>query len=158
MYTSCHCETSAIQEHNNNSNNAETPLSNKYTPAAVTSGTDERADVVVPSIGSVLVYCSARDEIPQKYFAATRTLAETLVENGIDVVYGGGDTGLMGHLADTVVEGIEKESDTGNGVRITGISPMFFNGNHTRLTKLVRCQTMHERKTHMMAISESCFV
>lgn len=119
-------------------------------PSIVPSASPEGGHtVVVPKISSVLVYCSARDDIPEKFFDATVALADTLVKNDIDVVYGGGSTGLMGQLADSVVD---------NGGRITGISPQFFRQNHSRLTKLIRCQTMHERKTQMMSISDCVVV
>jgi uncharacterized protein (TIGR00730 family) len=74
------------------------------------------------------------------YFDATERLAQELVRNEIEVVYGGGSIGLMGRLADTVL----KEDG-----KITGVIPKFMDDvewSHQRLTKLIFTETMHQRK------------
>ena len=61
-----------------------------------------------------------------------------------DSVYGGGGGGLMGHLADVIID---------NGGKITGISPKFMQDiewTHKRLEKLELVDTMHERKTKFL--------
>ena len=57
---------------------------------------------------------------------------------------GGGGNGLMGHLADTIID---------NGGNIKGISPKFMQDiewTHKRLTHLEIVSTMHERKTKFL--------
>ncbi len=53
-------------------------------------------------IRAVTVYCSARDELAEVYFDAARTLGRLLAESGRTLVYGGGNLGLMGCIADAV--------------------------------------------------------
>lgn len=92
------------------------------------------------SIKRVCVYCASSARIDTTYFDATKQLASSFVENGIEVVYGGGAIGLMGQLADTVIE---------KGGRITGIMPNFMRDvewAHQRVTDFVFTETMHERK------------
>ena len=52
------------------------------------------------------------------YFDASEKLAKELIKAEIEVVFGGGGTGLMGKLADAVIE---------NGGKIKGIMPKFMN-------------------------------
>ena len=92
------------------------------------------------SIKRVCVYCASSAQIDTAYFDATKLLASLFVENQIEVVYGGGGIGLMGQLADTVIE---------KGGRITGIMPNFMRDvewAHQRVTDFVFTETMHERK------------
>ncbi len=75
-------------------------------------------------------------------------MGETLVRNGVSLVYGGGKTGLMGALADSVLE---------NGGRVTGIITESMNTPelaHTRLTCLEVTATIHQRKARMYALAE----
>lgn len=92
----------------------------------------------------ICVYCASSDQIDQKYFDATVTLAKDLVKNNIEVVYGGGATGLMGKLADIVLE---------EGGKIKGIMPQFMNEvewAHRGVTDFEFTETMHERKAKFL--------
>ena len=62
----------------------------------------------------ICVYCSSSSKIEKKYFDSTKELAKELIKENVEVVYGGGGGGLMGHLADVIID---------NGGKITGISP-----------------------------------
>ena len=78
------------------------------------------------------------------YFDATARLARAFVEAEVEVVYGGGSSGLMGRLADTVLE---------LGGKIRGIMPRFMNEvewAHRGLTDLEFTDTMHERKAKFL--------
>jgi uncharacterized protein (TIGR00730 family) len=88
----------------------------------------------------VCVYCASSERIDEVYFEATERLAKLLVDGGIEVVFGGGARGLMGRLADTVIE---------NGGKITGIMPKFMKEKelaHKGVTDFEFTETMHERK------------
>ncbi|UFH53417.1 TIGR00730 family Rossman fold protein [Spirosoma sp. KNUC1025] len=92
------------------------------------------------SIKRVCVYCASSAQVDRAYFDATERLATAFVDNQIDVVYGGGGIGLMGQLADTVLE---------KGGRITGIMPNFMREvewAHKKVTDFVFTASMHERK------------
>jgi len=86
------------------------------------------------------VYCASSPRISKIYFEATEKLALNLVEHNIEVVFGGGSSGLMGKLADTVLE---------KGGKITGIMPHFMREvewNHKGVQDFRFTSTMHERK------------
>ena len=74
------------------------------------------------------------------FVAAARAFGKILAENGIGLVYGGGSVGMMGELADAVL-------DHGGGV--TGIIPEFLMARERALREsqeLIVTRDMHERK------------
>jgi len=92
----------------------------------------------------ICVYCSSSSKIEKKYFDCTKELAKEFLKENVEVVYGGGGGGLMGHLADVIID---------NGGKITGISPKFMQDiewTHKRLEKLELVNTMHERKSKFL--------
>jgi len=92
----------------------------------------------------VCIYCASSTQIDPSYFQATEQLATLLVESDIGVVYGGGAYGLMGKLADVILE---------KGGRIRGIMPAFMNEvewAHRKVTDFVFTETMHERKAKFL--------
>jgi uncharacterized protein (TIGR00730 family) len=92
----------------------------------------------------VCVYCASSGHIHPDYFTATSQLAHELVANNIKVVFGGGSSGLMGQLADSVLAA---------GGQIKGIMPQFMNEvewGHKGVSDFVYTQTMHERKAKFL--------
>ncbi len=92
----------------------------------------------------VCVYCASSAKIDPKYFKATEDLAKDLVKNQVNVVFGGGSSGLMGKLADTVL---------GEGGKIQGIMPQFMNEvewAHRGVSDFIFTETMHERKAKFL--------
>ena len=84
-------------------------------------------------------------------FAETRAgdSAEAMVERGIDLVYGGGRLGLMGIVADAVLE---------RGGEAYGVIPQALvdlEVAHTGLTELHIVTTMHERKAKMTDLTDA---
>jgi len=95
-------------------------------------------------IKKVCVYCASSDNIDDDYKTATQELARALVKNNTAIVYGGGARGLMGILADTVLE--EKG-------RIIGIMPHFMKEvefHHKDVNEFIFTADMHERKKQFM--------
>ena len=91
-------------------------------------------------IKRVCVYCASSAKINKVYFDAAEKLADYLVNENIEVVFGGGSFGLMGKLADTMIA---------KGGSIIGIMPRFMKDVewcHPKLTELHLTETMHERK------------
>ena len=81
------------------------------------------------------------------YAAAATALAEELVARGLDLVYGGANVGLMGTIADRVLE---------LGGRVTGVIPaslVEWEVAHRGLTELRVVSSMHERKSLMADLS-----
>lgn len=91
-------------------------------------------------IRSVTVYCSSSNRAPSAFFDAALELGHGLALRGIDLVYGGGHVGLMGRVADAVMDA---------GGRVRGIIPRFLEEKevaHYGITELHVVETMHERK------------
>jgi uncharacterized protein (TIGR00730 family) len=98
---------------------------------------------------NVCVFCGSSTGINSVYSNAARELGSLLVLNGHTLVYGGGNIGLMGLIADTVLE---------KGGEVIGIIPGFLmekEVGHNGLTKLEVVGTMHERKMRMADLSQA---
>jgi uncharacterized protein (TIGR00730 family) len=94
-------------------------------------------------MNSICVYCGSSAGADERYAGAAATLGEALVDQGITLVFGGGNIGLMGIIADTVID---------NGGKAIGVIPRFLlekDLSHSSLTELVVVETMHERKKQM---------
>jgi uncharacterized protein (TIGR00730 family) len=92
---------------------------------------------------AVAVYCGSNAGTDPAYVMATASLGQALAERGIRLVYGGGQVGLMGVLADTVL---------GNGGEAFGVITRALHEReiaHPGLTSLTVVGTMHERKAAM---------
>ncbi len=77
-----------------------------------------------------------------------KELGKLLAENGIGVVYGGGNVGLMGVLSTSVME---------NGGNVTGIIPDFMAREvpHRKISRLITVDSMNQRKTMMFDSSDA---
>ena len=92
---------------------------------------------------SVCVYCGASPGHDPVYAEAARALGREMVKRDLALVYGGGHVGLMGVIADAVLEA---------GGEVTGVIPkalMDTEVGHERLTRLLVVKDMHERKALM---------
>src|SRR5258708_25932460 len=96
----------------------------------------------------ICVFCgSSKGAIPA-YSEAARQMGLTLVQRGIGLVYGGGNIGLMGIIADTVLAA---------GGEVIGVIPEALEERevaHAGLTKLHVVSSMHERKSLMAELSD----
>src|SRR6478672_7983009 len=95
------------------------------------------------TIKSICVYCASGPGNNPAFMDAARKLGRILAENGIRLVYGGGSVGLMGALAESVIE---------HGGAVTGVIPDFLvNREHMLLSVQERLITRdrHERKRVM---------
>ena len=93
-------------------------------------------------IRRICVYCGSGAGRDPAFAAAARKLGQAMAKDGIGLVYGGGSVGLMGELANAVLD---------NGGEVTGIIPEFLaNREHMMLRgNIVRTRDMHERKQLM---------
>jgi uncharacterized protein (TIGR00730 family) len=92
----------------------------------------------------ICVFAASSDKVDKSYFNATEKLALEFVKNNIDIVYGGGAYGLMGKLADVVIQ---------NGGKIQGIIPKFMldvEWGHKLVTDMILVETMAERKAKFL--------
>jgi uncharacterized protein (TIGR00730 family) len=98
---------------------------------------------------SVCVYCGSSLGASSAYADAARLLARTLVSDNIALVYGGGNVGLMGVIADEVIR---------LGGEAIGVIPkalMDKEVGHGGLTRLHIVKNMHERKALMADLSDA---
>ena len=98
---------------------------------------------------SVCVYCGASPGISNDYALAAKQLAASLVSQQLSLIYGGGNVGLMGILADEVLR---------LGGEVTGVIPqalMDKEVGHNGLSKLHIVANMHQRKALMADLSDA---
>ena len=101
------------------------------------------------SIQNICIYCGSSDQIKAEYLQAAVDMGTALVERGFRLIYGGGGTGMMGALADAVLE---------NGGEVIGIIPTMFETPellHTGLTELIVVDDINTRKTRMAEMSDA---
>jgi uncharacterized protein (TIGR00730 family) len=94
-------------------------------------------------IRTICVYCGSGPGTNPAFVEAARQFGAILAENGIGLVYGGGSVGLMGEVAEAVLDG---------GGRVTGIIPEFLKAQERMLRdaqELIVTRDMHERKQLM---------
>ncbi len=99
----------------------------------------------------ICVFCGSKTGNAERHAAAARELGSAMVRRGLELVYGGGNIGLMGVLADAVLAG---------GGSVVGVIPRFMvlrELAHQGLTKLHLVDSMHERKA-MMAEHADAFI
>lgn len=97
---------------------------------------------------SVCVYCGANAGATPIYASTATELGRHLADAGLRLVYGGGNTGLMGAVANGVLDA---------GGEVTGVIPQHlvdWEVAHKGLTTLEVVGSMHERKSRMFDLSD----
>lgn len=100
-------------------------------------------------IDRLAVYCGSAPGSQPLFAEATRATAKAMVGRKVDLVYGGGRLGLMGLIADSVLEG---------GGRVFGVIPkalVDLEVAHEGVTELYTVETMHERKAKMTDLADA---
>ena len=95
----------------------------------------------------ICVYCGSNPGKLPDYREAARLLGNELAARGLGLVYGGASVGVMGAVADGVLE---------NGGSAIGVLPHFFATKevaHDGLDELIIVNSMHERKARMAELS-----
>ncbi|HIC8754759.1 LOG family protein [Elizabethkingia anophelis] len=103
---------------------------------------------MIKEIKRITVFCGSSFGTEAVYEKQAYELGKILAQNTIGLVYGGANVGLMGAVADGVIE---------NGGEAIGVLPHFLEGKeiaHENLTELILVDTMHERKTKMNELSD----
>lgn len=98
---------------------------------------------------SVCIFCGSNTGREAVYTGATRELVRTLAAAGLRIVFGGGNIGLMGVVAEAALAA---------GAEIIGVTPRKLLERevvHTGLTELHVVDSMHERKVMMAEISDA---
>ena len=101
------------------------------------------------NISTVCVFASSSSQIDKRYFEAAARLGSLFARSKMDVIYGGGGIGLMGALADAVIE---------NGGSITGVIPSFMNDEgwgNPLIKDMIVTADMGDRKKNMFARADA---
>ena len=96
----------------------------------------------------ITVFCGSAPGVRPEYTAVARELGHLLADQGVGLVYGGGQVGLMGTLADAVLEA---------GGDVTGIIPTHLADKelaHPRVADMRIVAGMHERKQLMAELAD----
>ena len=97
----------------------------------------------------ICIFCGSSSGSRPEYRAAAEEMAAELVRRSVGLVYGGGNVGLMGILADAV------RTAGGEAVGVIPEHLMAREVGHRGLTKLHVVHTMHERKALMADLSDA---
>lgn len=103
------------------------------------------------SIKNICVFCGSKHGTQPQYTLAATSLGALLAGRGLGLVYGGGNIGLMGEVANAAL---------GAGGRVIGVIPESLDEHevtHRGVTELHVVQSMHERKA-LMADRADAFI
>lgn len=101
------------------------------------------------NLKSLCVYCGSSPGLHPAYLATAAQFGQLIASEGITLVYGGGNVGLMGAVADGALKA---------GGEVIGVIPkrlVAWEVAHNGLTKLHCVESMHERKMKMAELSDA---
>ena len=101
---------------------------------------------------SIAVFCGSSSGGHPIYAETAKELGAEMARQNLWCIYGGGNVGLMGVLADSMLE---------KGGKVIGVIPYFLKERevcHDNLTELFVVDSMHERKVKMAELSEGVIV
>ena len=102
-----------------------------------------------PALKSICVYCGSNSGKDPAFLTIADRLGEVMALRGIQLVYGGGQVGLMGRIADATLAA---------GGRVVGVIPEFLALKeiaHMELSELHVVRSMHARKAKMVRLSQA---
>ncbi|MFP8641961.1 TIGR00730 family Rossman fold protein [Priestia aryabhattai] len=91
----------------------------------------------------IAVFCGSSNGASDLYIEGAKALGRELAKRNISLVYGGASVGVMGAVADAVLEA---------GGHVIGVMPTFLEEreiSHKNLSELIVVESMHERKAKM---------
>ena len=97
---------------------------------------------------NICVFCGSRKGTDAIYAETVKNLGKILAKREKALIYGGGNVGLMGILADSVMA---------EGGSVTGVIPEFLierEVGHHQINELIVVKSMHERKQKMAEIAD----
>ena len=98
---------------------------------------------------TICVFCGSSSGNNSKYVAAAKQLGQLIAQNSMTMVYGGGNVGLMGEIANSVL------ANRGTAI---GVIPQFLVEKelvHEKLSEVIIVESMHERKAMMAELADS---
>jgi uncharacterized protein (TIGR00730 family) len=104
------------------------------------------------SIRSLAVFCGSKNGKTPLYIEHAIELGKILVKHDITLIYGGGNVGIMGIIADSVMN---------DGGKAIGVIPQVLVGwerQHNALTQLLIVDDMHSRKKKMYELCDAAII
>ncbi|MED3652519.1 TIGR00730 family Rossman fold protein [Heyndrickxia sporothermodurans] len=96
----------------------------------------------------IAVFCGSSNGASNTYIDSAKKLGKELAKRNISLVYGGASVGVMGAVADAVLD---------EGGQVIGIMPSFLEQreiSHKGLSELIVVDSMHERKAKMAELAD----
>ena len=103
-------------------------------------------------INSLAVFCGSKNGNNPVYTEHAKELGRILANNNITLIYGGGSTGMMGAVADAMME---------SGGKVIGIIPqrlVDWEHQHENITELSVVEDMHVRKKKMYELCDAAVI
>lgn len=103
-------------------------------------------------IQSLAVFCGSKSGANKAFAEHAFQLGQLLAKHHVQLIYGGGSAGLMGTIADAVME---------NGGLVKGIIPKIlleWEVQHRGITELTICDDMHERKRIIYSLCDAALI
>ena len=103
-------------------------------------------------IKRICVYCASSTQISEEYFKAAKEVGRLIAQNGMELINGAGNMGLMAASADGCMEA---------GGKAIGIIPTFMireNWCHQGMTEIIETTDMHVRQERMAEMSDAALV
>ena len=101
---------------------------------------------------NISIFCGAHEGKNPKYAQSAKIISEAIAKKGINVIFGGGNVGLMKIISDTALD---------NGVEVLGISLKSLHAlelANPRLNEIVVTDTLLDRKDEFMSRSDAFIV
>jgi hypothetical protein len=99
-------------------------------------------------VKKLAVFCGSSNGASDVYIEGAKKLGEELAKRDIALVYGGASVGIMGAVADSVLD---------EGGHVIGVMPRFLDNReiaHKNLSELIIVDSMHERKAKMADLAD----
>jgi uncharacterized protein (TIGR00730 family) len=104
------------------------------------------------AIQSLAVFCGSKKGTNPLYTEHAIQLGKLMAENNIRLIYGGGSAGIMGSIADSVMQ---------YGGKVTGIIPKIlleWEVQHLGISELIISDDMHERKRKLYSLCDAALI
>jgi len=101
---------------------------------------------------SLAVFCGSKDGIDEMFVLHAKQLGELMANQNIKMIYGGGSSGLMGIVADAVMQ---------HHGSVVGIIPhvlVEWERQHYGISELIIADDMHERKKKMYELCDAAII
>ncbi len=104
------------------------------------------------TISSLCVFCGAQNDVPKHFLDMGGYFGGEMAKRNIRLVYGGGDCGIMGTVANAVMQ------SKGHVTGVFPISLRSLENEHKALSEIVIVGSMHERKKLMFDLSDAFII